>query len=400
MDQTIQPINYKEDFIPYIRTIVPVISNSFRLEEIFGEDEELCAALNQNTPRFYDETRTIDQQLTKKWADEIVEYPMSDSHNLARVSQYYQVKKKASDRAKMSYMSFLQDSLLKVIQRKIEQYQKIIEEGSLPDRDIQESILPRKDLYQDIYNQNQNSIEPWSFTKLVKELDLPTFPDKKDPLRFLAKLPLPIYVTTSYFRFIEEALKSEGKNPSTQYWSWIGKNPKLGYFPDPDQPDQAIPSNPTDYVRDYNPNPMRPVVYHLFGLEDFVKTLVLSEDDYMNFLMKAAENKKSLDVVPSALQTVLSENRLLLLGYHLPDWDFRALFQFISNFQTRAPGASQSIAIQLMPNLQNKDFENKSLEYLKQYFDDYNFEVKWRKTETFILELVDAYTGKGLSGGD
>jgi hypothetical protein len=368
----------------------------------------LCSEIKQIVPRYYDQALTIDQELTKKWAkwvtDDEEPYPMSDDHNLARVSQYFQVMKEESEVVKMSYLDFLNNRLLNLIDAKIAEYtNKLQQPGISEDQKI--AYENKKDLYSETIPQYQDALStaPWTFTKLVKELDLPAFTDGEDPLRMLARLPLPIYITTSYFCFIEDALRSEGKTPSTQYWSWFGKNPRLEllWVPNPKKPDEHAPSKPDDYVRDYNPTPMEPVVYHLFGIENFTNTLVLSEDDYMNFLMKAAESTTSNDIVPSTLRTALSEHRLLLLGYHLPDWDFRALFRFISSFKNRAPGTSQSIAIQLMPNLQDKKFEEKSLEYLRKYFKEYRFDTKWIKTEAFIRGLVDAfYGGKRSSGGN
>lgn len=376
MDQPSQLIDYQEDFIQYIYdgTVVPVISNSFRLEEIFRDDEELCAAMMKGFPQFYDEIRTITQQLTKKWAEEVVHYPMSDDHNLARVSQYYQVVKTDSEKAKKGYLKFLNDRLLKINQNRKE--------------------------YADLISQYQKTIQPLNFTKVVKELDLPSFPGGKDPLSLLAKLPLPIYITTSYFRFIEETLKNEGKKPSTQYWSWTGGRSgiKLEYLPDPDlidipnNPEKPVPINP----REYEPDPMHPVVYHLFGIENYAKTLVLSEGDFMDFLMNSAESINSLEIIPEPLREALSEKRLLLLGYHLPEWDFRALFRFVSKFRNREfSTVSPSIAIQLMPDLQNKAFEERLLTYFINYFKGYKFEIKWIDTEKFIYELANTWNEAG-----
>ena len=81
-DDNTQPIDYMNEVIQFIYdgAVVPIISNSFRLEEIFRDDKELIDQMKQAT-EFYDEASTIDQQLTKKWAEKI-EYPMSDDHNL------------------------------------------------------------------------------------------------------------------------------------------------------------------------------------------------------------------------------------------------------------------------------------------------------------------------------
>ncbi len=375
MDRMTQPIDYKNEFIKYMSDLVPVISNGFRLDEIFHDDEGLLQTIKQAS-KFYDEVQTIDQQLTKKWAKEVVHYPMSDDHNLARVAQYHQVMLEDSEKAKNEYLTFINDRLLKNYQDK---------KG-----------------YEAVVNQFRRGLRGPNFSNVVHELDLPNFSgQKKDPLRLFAQLPLPIYITTSYFSFIERALKKEGKKPITQYWSWSGGisgakgiNTRIEYLPHPEYADYIPPEPPVPIVppRDCVPTEMRPVVYHLFGIEDVAKTLVISEDDYINFLMNASEDIRSSDSIPYPLREALSEKRLLLMGYNLRDWDFRALFRFISKFRERDRRTlTPSIAIQLMPLLKNKEIEKKSLDYLEKYFDDYRFNVKWIDKEQFVYELLNAW---------
>jgi len=372
MDRITQRIDYQREFIQHLhtRTVVPVMSNAFRLEAIFRDDPELHKTMKQ-FPEFYDDVRTIDQQLTKKWAKDIVSYPMSDEHNLARVAQYYQVVLEDTEEAKNQYLGFLGDTLLS-------HYQNV--EG-----------------YADAVNQLRRKAPRPIFSKMVSELGLPSFSeDKEDPLLLLAQLPLPIYITTSYFGFIEGALKEAGKKPVTQFWSWSGGDSgvKVEYLPDPEYDPPVPPNKPRDFI----PTLEQPVVYHLFGMENEAKTLVMSEDDYMNFLMNSAQERGNLDVIPSELLTALSGKRLLLLGYHLPDWDFRALFRFISKFRSGDPKyIPPSISIQLKPSLENKEFEEMSLSYLEKYFKEYKFNVKWLDTEQFIYELSNAWEsiGKG-----
>src|SRR5215208_5007086 len=70
--------------------VIPIISNSLRIEQIFRGDQELAERIRE-LPRFYDELKTCDQQLTRLWA-EAINYPMSDDYNLARVLQYQQIE--------------------------------------------------------------------------------------------------------------------------------------------------------------------------------------------------------------------------------------------------------------------------------------------------------------------
>src|SRR5512142_508019 len=102
------------DIMPFIEdgTMIPVISNSFRVEEIFRTDRELMGAA-ADLPEHYDEVRTIDQQLTRRWAQKIG-YPMSEDHNLARVAQYRQIESEDPDLPKTEYIRFLNDRLLRL----------------------------------------------------------------------------------------------------------------------------------------------------------------------------------------------------------------------------------------------------------------------------------------------
>src|SRR5688500_12000580 len=71
--------------------LTPIISNSFRIDQIFRADDEIVDSFQKNQiPIFYNEVNTIDHQLAKKWAS-IIKYPMSDGHSWARVAQYLQV---------------------------------------------------------------------------------------------------------------------------------------------------------------------------------------------------------------------------------------------------------------------------------------------------------------------
>lgn len=349
MDTIYQPSNFK-DIIQFIGegSLVPVISNSFRLEEIFRDDPKLNEQ-KKHKLNYFDELPTIDQQLTKLWAKNS-DYPMSDNHNLARVAEYRQVELEEPEMAKREYLSFMTEYLLKSNQNR---------QG-----------------YEDTVSKYQNRVPMLSFSNIVRELDLPTFPaGKEDPLRLLARLPLPIFITTSYFNFIEEALIKEKKDPVSQVLLWTNQNTgmKAEHMPN----------------RDYDPTPLKPAVYHVFGLENYPATLVLSEDDYMDFLMNSATALASSEVIPSSFRDSLSSSRLLLLGYSLRDWDFRALFRFILEF--RKPASPRSIAIQLRPSLKKKASEEKSLFYLEKYFKEYRFKVRWIETEQFIYELSDAW---------
>jgi len=342
--------------MPFIETgrVIPILSNSFRLEEIFRADTELSAMLAA-APEHYDEVRTFDQQLTKKWAEKI-EYPMSDSHNLARVAQYRQVVSGFPEGARKEYIRFLVDRLLE------------INEGDTEYKDIVATIRKRS--------------QGLLFSEVVQQLDYPRFQEGvPDPLRLLARLPLPIYLTTSYSNFLERALIAEDKSPRTQLcFCRVGKS-------------HVRPEQLPD--RDFKPTATNPAVVHIYGLEDYSNTLILSEDDFTNFLMNAVEEINSQDYFPSYLRGALPQSSLILLGYHMQDWDFRTLFRFgsrVRKIEAVDDEITPSIAIQFKPSLGKKEIEAKSLQYLEKYFAKRNFRVKWIGAEEFVYELWDTWS--------
>jgi hypothetical protein len=330
-------------------TVVPVISNSFRIEAIFRTITALTGKIPK-TPRSSDEYLTIHEQLTKEWADSI-QYPLPDDHNLARVMQYFQVHEKNDiAQAKTKYLNFLKTHLLEHSQE--EDYQSIVTQLKLRTQER-------------------------TFSDIASQLEYPRFPPaSEDPLRQLANLPLPIYVTTSYYSFLERALELAGKHPRIQVCSWSGgKARKPEHLPDPN----------------FLPSPENPAVYHLFGLENYPPTLVLSEDDYMNFLISVAEDTNTQNPnIPLRLREALAESRLILLGYNLQDWEFRVLFRFILKFR-KSELSPRSTVIQLKPRPKKIEDEKRSLDYLHRYFDIKQFGVKWTSADHYIQKLAEEW---------
>jgi len=329
-----------EDILPHINQgiVIPIISNSFRIEQIFGEGSEGTVS---------EEGWTIDEQLTAEWAS-LIEYPMLDKQNLARVAQYYLVEQKDNPHARTKYLEFLKSFLLTIAN---------------DDAD-----------YADLASRLKTQIQEQHFSEIVQQLDYPRFPaGVDDPLRILSKLPLPIYITTSQSDFLERALEAEGKKPRTQICFWSGPI------------SNAAPEHQTDH--EFTPTITNPLVYHLFGLEEYPQTLVLSEDDYMNFLMAMVEDTNTLNpIVPLNLRRALGVSHLILLGYRLEDWDFRVLFRFLLKFR-RDDFSPRGMVIQLQQDEKRIEKVKEALEYLGKYFDRRKFDVEWNNASTFIQKL-------------
>ena len=340
-------------------TAIPIISNSFRLDQIF-RGNELSSIVEGNGDT------TIVEKLTQKWAENI-NYPMPDDHNLARVSQFHQVEQDNNEIAKSQYLDFLKKHLL----------------------DMDENATN----YADYVNGVKGQVEQHLLSNITKSLDYPRYTEGQDPLEMLAKLPINIYITTSYFNFIERALENEEKKPHTLVCFWNKGESR------------AMPIHRKDLDPDKDITEKTPLVYHLFGLEDYPNSMVLSEDDYMNFLVSVFEDTNNANPkVPTYLKQMLAERRLILLGYHLMDWDFRVLFKFIMKFRARRVSDDddmpRGILIQLKPSSKRSEDEGRSIKYFQQYFGRKQFDVDWSNASKFIRELsgmYDTYRGKAAN---
>lgn len=328
--------------------IIPVISNSFRIEQIFGpyfDDQQTGASSTDG------EYRTAEEQLTREWARQIG-YPMEDDHDLAQVMGYYLVEKD-DPWAKVDYIEFLKQYLITMGESEFE--------------------------YHDLASRLKRQLRERRFSDVVHELDYPRLPSgQEDPFRVLARLPLPIYVTTSYYDFLERALVAEQKKPYTQVCFWKG-GPDMDIKPE----HRADP--------DFRFTPMEPAVYHLYGFEEYPQTLVLSDDDYLNYLQRIASDSNNMEpILPLRLRRAFAESRLLLLGYERQNWDFRVLFSLLANYR-RGDFSPPGTIVRTVPLTRTAESAERSLEYLRRYFATYRFEIDWSSAEGFLQQLWDEW---------
>lgn len=330
--------------------VIPIISNSLRYDSIFAQLVQQSPEAQEEGDCFTPAVRmSAENLLSQVWADK-VGYPLPDMHELARVATFNRSLCRDDEQAKVDYLDFLKNSLL--------------------------GYAENMDEDPDLINELYSRINECTFADIVTDLEYPKFEaGQTDPLRILARLPLPIYVTTCYHNFMERALLSENRQPVTQVCFWNGSEPVEGTV-DPD----------------YVPSPERPLVYHLYGLENHPTTLVLSEDDYMDFLVKVTQAVDvNRPVIPVRLRSALATSSLILLGYRLQDWDFRVLFRGIINAgQTSSRGFS--LLIQLTPD-QQYQIENvdDARKYLETYFRPRQFNVEWGDTQRFLNQLWEQW---------
>jgi hypothetical protein len=94
-------------------------------------------------------------------------------------------------------------------------------------------------------------IERW-----ISVATLPNFDEESDPHSILAKLPLPIYMTTNYDDFMFSALSHRQKDPKWEICRWNNLIKELPNVP--------------KIRKDFRPTPANPLVFHLHGHKSVV----------------------------------------------------------------------------------------------------------------------------------
>jgi hypothetical protein len=204
-----------------------------------------------------------------------------------------------------------------------------------------------------------------------KKVAPPNFAEVNEPHGILAELPLPLYMTTNYDDFMVQALQSPPRNkaPRQEYCRW----------------NRFLQDQPSVFESDFKPAIATPLVYHLHGHTGVLESLVLTEDDYLDFLVNISKDEKLL---PYQIQKSLAESSLLFLGYRLADWDFRVLFRSLITYMERSL-AKLHISAQLVPvgAVATEEQKQNALRYLDEYFGKLDVRVYWGTCREFAAEL-------------
>ena len=204
--------------------------------------------------------------------------------------------------------------------------------------------------------------------KELSGLGPPDFDDPREPHAVLADLPLPLYITTNYDDFMTEALRHRRREPRQEICKWNRSYP-VQQEPAPMQDDKS-----------YKPTPANPIVFHLHGRLGMPESLVLTEDDYLDFLVTLSERP---DTLPHQVRGALSSSSLVFVGYSLADWDFRVLHR---GLVVRGDPSLRrvSVTVQLRQT-------HEAEEYLDSYFRRIDVSVYWGDANTFAAELRERW---------
>lgn len=183
-----------------------------------------------------------------------------------------------------------------------------------------------------------------------------------NPLSVLADLPLPVYITTNYDDLLIKALAKRGKKPQREICRWNG----------------FVKGRPSIFQHStgYEPTPASPVVFYLHGCQEVVESLVLTEDDYLDFLVSISRQR----LLPPRIEEAMTGASLLFLGYRLADMSFRVIFRGLV-------GALEGSLRRINLSVQLPHDSDAARLYMTKYFDASHVRVFWGTAQTFAQEL-------------
>ena len=199
-----------------------------------------------------------------------------------------------------------------------------------------------------------------------------------DVHRLLARLPLKVFVNANRDNLLRDALIEQGKAPQVQLCTWRVIN---------DMPKPIGDAPPKGYV----PSVQQPLIFHVFGNLEQPESLVLTEDDYFDFLtaVTRAEFLKKLGI-PGSVSSAFAASGWLLLGFQPDDWDFRVLLRGI----LKQPGNRQGeqsvrVAVQINPSEGVQIDPDRATRYIDTFFQTQGkMTTFWGTPEAFMAQLM------------
>jgi hypothetical protein len=180
----------------------------------------------------------------------------------------------------------------------------------------------------------------------------------------LARLDFPLVITTNYDQLFERALREAGKQPRVTVYS-----------PEPEPT--------TDYR---NATAQSPVIYKLHGDIARRESLVVTDEDYIQFVLRMSD-KDPYDPVPLSLKFFLTDSTTLFVGYSLLDYNLRLLFKTL-RWKIDAANVPDMYSVDLRPDPLILDVWQSQRRYVKFIAQDV-----W----SFVPQLYERVLGEELA---
>lgn len=180
----------------------------------------------------------------------------------------------------------------------------------------------------------------------------------------LARLDFPLVITTNYDQLLERALRDAGKQPRVAV-----------YKPEPE------PTTEFD-----NESPQSPIVYKLHGDIAHRESLVVTDEDYIQFVLRMSD-KEPYDPIPLSLKHFLKRWTTLFVGYSLLDYNLRLLFKTL-RWRIDPARVPDTYSVDVRPDALILDVWQNQRRYVKFIAEDV-----W----SFVPHLYELVRGEALS---
>ena len=187
----------------------------------------------------------------------------------------------------------------------------------------------------------------------------------------LADLNLPLYLTTNFDNFMALALRARGLEPRRETVAW-----REGASQEAGRPHHDL---------DPPPSAERPVVMHLFGTDDDPLSMVLTEDDYLDYLSRISRDYEYL--LPTSVNEALASTTLLFLGYRLEDLDLKVILRGLLTNLDLERWSMLHVAVQIESTGVDEAKVEEVTRYFQKYFAHSKIDVYWGSAQQFVDDL-------------
>jgi len=192
--------------------------------------------------------------------------------------------------------------------------------------------------------------------------------------RILAELPFSLVLTTCHDGLLRQAMTDAAKAPARERYHLRGDRR--------DNPEFGVP-----------PGPEAPLVYHLFGEPDDRDSLVLSQNDLLDFLIALVSENPPL---PNRLVGLLKREGMsfLFVGFGIGDWQLRVVLKAVlRKLDLKTKG--NAVAAEQLQGLAPSEREDTVMYYQR----GARVEVEDGDVEVFLEELRRRFIVEGGYAG-
>lgn len=201
--------------------------------------------------------------------------------------------------------------------------------------------------------------------------------DADEPHRILASLPISTYVTTNFDNFLAAALRWKGKKPVVERCRWR----------------EDVSALPPGYESAAG-TLQEPLVFQMYGNDEDPTSLVLTEDDHLDFLRAISAEPRYL---PVHFKRRLTEAMLLFLGYDVRRLDARVLLRgLVAHLKDLRRG--RVAVLQVDPGQEDAPRAGELRAYMEGCCEDLQIKVYWGSVRDFLRELRDRLEGTRAGG--